>query len=141
MQNKGAGMLNIIGYKACEIVYTQGNPWLAELLQVIEQNKITSEEFLKKHIPQIKVTPMEGTYLQWWDCRGLGLDHKALEQFMTQDALLFLDEGYIFGKCGEGFERINLACPTRVLEQALERFASACKAKGIIVEDYYGSNG
>jgi putative C-S lyase len=132
LQNKGVDMLNVFGYKACEIAYTRGKPWLAELLAVIEQNRITAEAFLAKHFPRIKVTPMEGTYLQWWDCRGLGLEYKALERFMTQDALLFLDEGYVFGQCGQGFERINLACPTRALEQALERFAAAGRAKGII---------
>jgi bifunctional pyridoxal-dependent enzyme with beta-cystathionase and maltose regulon repressor activities len=65
---------------------------------------------------------MEGTYLQWFDCRGLGMTYQELEHFLTQEAMLFLDEGYIFGHAGEGFERINLACPRHVLEKALVNF-------------------
>ena len=76
-------------------------------------------------IPEIKVYALEGTYLQWWDCRKLGLDYKELEKFMKEDALLFLDEGYIFGKEAEGFERINLACPKDILEKALNRLYNA----------------
>ena len=68
---------------------------------------------------------MEGTCLQWWDCRGLGMDYRELEQFMKHEAFVFMDEGAIFGKTGQGFERINLACPTKVLPEALERIKAA----------------
>ena len=124
--------LNILGYKACEIAYTQCSGWLDELLVVLDHNKRIAEDFIKRHIPQIKVFNLEGTYLQWWDCRGFGLNHHQLEHFMTHDALLFLDEGYIFGEAGRGYERINLACPTAVLESGLERLEAALKSKKII---------
>ena len=65
---------------------------------------------------------MEGTYLQWIDCRNLGIDHKELERINIFEAQLFTDEGYIFGEEGIGFERLNLACPTKVLMDALKRF-------------------
>jgi len=83
------------------------------------------ENYIIEQIPQIQVRSMEGTYLQWWDCRGLGMEPKELEQFQRQKAYLILDEGYIFGRTGAGFERINLACPQAVLEQALERLRDA----------------
>jgi aminotransferase/cystathionine beta-lyase len=128
-QNAGSIRLNVFGYKACEIAYTRCGAWLDELLQVLERNKTAVERFMAERIPAIKVFDLEGTYLQWWDCRGLGMDSAALEQCMTREALLFLDDGYLFGEGGNGYERINLACPRAVLEAALERLAEALSIK------------
>lgn len=80
---------------------------------------------MKENFPQIHVFRLEGTYLQWLDCRGLGLSYKELESFMQKEAYIFTDEGYVFGEPGEGFERINLACPTWVLKDALKRMKDA----------------
>jgi putative C-S lyase len=127
--NMGGPSLNILGYRACEIAYTQCAGWLDELITVIDNNRRLAEEFISRRVPAVKVFPLEGTYLQWWDCRGLGMDYKELEKFMVNDAQLFLDEGYIFGEGGQGYERINLACPAAVLEEALERLAGALKKR------------
>jgi bifunctional pyridoxal-dependent enzyme with beta-cystathionase and maltose regulon repressor activities len=59
------------------------------------------------------------------DFNALGMDYKELERFMQFEAQLFLDEGYLFGEGGKGFERINLACPTKYLEYAMERLLRA----------------
>lgn len=117
----GNGSLNTLGYKACELAYNKCEGWLDELIQVIEGNRKYFVEFIEKNIPEIRPIRLEGTYLQWFDCRGLGMTYKELEHFMTHEAMLFLDEGYVFGHGGEGFERINLACPRHVLEKALTR--------------------
>ena len=77
---------------------------------------LSAEQF-----PQIKVCEMQATYLLWMDWNGLGLPYKELERINHYEAKLFFDEGYIFGAQGEGFERWNLACPTRYIQQALER--------------------
>ena len=79
---------------------------------------------MAENIPEITVIPAQGTYLQWWDCRGLGLSMGELEKFM-HDAGLWLDEGYIFGQGGEGFERINLACSRVTLEKTMARLLAA----------------
>jgi bifunctional pyridoxal-dependent enzyme with beta-cystathionase and maltose regulon repressor activities len=118
-------LLNILAYRACEIAYTLCEPWLKELLKVVDRNRALSEQFIQERVPAIKVYPMEGTYLQWWDCRELGMDYPVLEQFMTEKALLFLSDGYEFGECGQGFERIDLACPTATLQAGLDRLAAA----------------
>ncbi|AQR95985.1 MalY/PatB family protein [Clostridium saccharoperbutylacetonicum] len=123
----GNAGLNIFGYKACETAYNECEEWLNELIQVIHQNKKLVEEFMKANLPEVKVINLEGTYLQWLDFSAIEKDHKALEKFMRMEALMFLDEGYIFGKEGIGFERINLACPTKILEKALERLLEAVK--------------
>ena len=85
--------------------------------------------FLQENIPEIKPVVREGTYLQWMDCRDTGMTAEELEHFMKHEAHWFLDEGYVFGEEGRGFERINLACPTRVLEAALERLKKAWAAR------------
>jgi len=124
-QGEAVFFCNIAGYKACEIAYDECESWLDELLLVLEANRNLVNEFVKKNIPQIKVISLEGTYLQWLDCRDLGMDHLHLEKFMQEKAMLFLDEGYIFGDSGQGFERINIACPTSVLQSALDRLLAA----------------
>ena len=127
MEKSGHFGLGILGYKTCELSYKYGEKWLDELLEVIDSNAKFVKEYLEKNIPEIKVFPLEGTYLQWWDCRGLGLDYKELSHLMTHKAFIFMDEGYMFGEEGKGFERINLACPRFVIEEALERLKKALK--------------
>ena len=61
----------------------------------------------------------------WFDCRGLGLGKDALEDLMFNKAKIYFDEGYIFGEEGEGFERINIACPRAILVDAMERIRKA----------------
>ena len=98
------------------------------MLSVIAGNYQFAKEFMETRLPQLKVTPLEGTYLLWVDCTALGLSKEALEELMVHKAQLFLDEGYMFGEEGAGFERINLAVPQWVLKAALERLEAAVKA-------------
>lgn len=122
MKTTQSNRLNSLGYVATKIAYTQCDEWLDELIELIDTNRKELTKYIEDNIPQIKVINMEGTYLQWLDCRGLKIDYKELERINIFEAELFTDEGYIFGPEGEGFERINLACPTSVLMKALERF-------------------
>ncbi len=116
--------LNALSYRACELAYTKCAAWLDELICVIDENRRLTEEFVRKHLPMARVVRLEGTYLLWLDLRAYGLSCEALEQKMI-GAHLFFDEGYIFGTGGEGFERINIACPRSVLASALERLNQA----------------
>ena len=77
-----------------------------------------------------RVYPLEGTYLLWVDLRCLGLSHEELEK-MTLGADLYLDEGYLFGDQGKGFERINLALPRSALENAMNRLHRAVSSLSI----------
>ena len=117
--------LNAVGYRACEIAYNECGDWLDQAVSLIARNAGIVEEFMLANIPRVRVFTLEGTYLQWWDCRRLFDDYKEMESFMRNKAYLFLDEGYIFGETGKGFERINLACPTWVLQEALDRLLKA----------------
>lgn len=127
--------VNTLGFKACEVAYNECEEWLGELLKVIDTNqKIVSDRLsaLSDEISKIcpLTTPLsaaliEGTYLQWMDFRGLGMTNEEMEKFMHEEAMFFLDEGYIFGDEGIGFERINLAAPTSVIESAVNALADA----------------
>lgn len=123
----GFHMLNIFAYKACEIAYDWCEAWLEELLQLVHANHKLVKDYFATHMPAIKVYDLEGTYLQWMDFRALGLDKHQLEELMHKKAQVFMDEGYVFGPEGEGFERLNLAAPTHTIQAACERMHEAVK--------------
>jgi bifunctional pyridoxal-dependent enzyme with beta-cystathionase and maltose regulon repressor activities len=122
---KGYFSLNAFAYLACIFAYRDCGEWLDELIAVIDGNKKLVENFIKEKLPGVKVYDLQGTYLQWIDFSYLGMDEKQLEKFMTEKAYIFADEGYIFGAGGAGFERINLACPSKVIKDALDRLYAA----------------
>ena len=116
---------NIFGMAACEAAYTYGANWVDELLVYLRGNIEYMKAFFAEHMPMVRVIEPQGLYLVWVDFRGLGLDAKQLEEFMLKKAHVWLDEGYIFGRGGEGFERFNVACPRSVLKKGLEQIRAA----------------
>ncbi len=112
---------NILGYVACQAAYDHCAGWLDQVIGLIDTNRKLVVDFFAKELPQIKVFDLEATYLLWMDWRGLGIDYRELERRNHEEAKVFFDEGYVFGAQGEGFERWNLACPTRYIEEALQR--------------------
>lgn len=116
---------NALGMEACRIAYRSCENWLDECITVIANNAKYVRDFLAENIPEIKVFPLEGTYLLWCDFRAFGLSDKDLEDFMVKKAYIFADEGYIFGLSGSGFERFNLACPENVIRDTMERLLRA----------------
>lgn len=119
--------VNILGFKACELAYNHGEEWLSELIELLDKNQKIVKKFFEEKFPKIKARLIEGTYLQWVDFRALNLSNEELEKFMHIDAEFFTDEGYIFGDEGSGYERINLAAPTWVIEEALNRLEISLK--------------
>lgn len=117
--------MNMIATKAFEIAYNSCEKWLTELIDIIETNYKVIKDFMAENFPKAHVVDLEGTYLVWIDFRAYGIDEKELERIMQQEAYMFLDEGYIFGPEGSGFERINIACPTKVIEDAMLRMKNA----------------
>lgn len=116
--------LNIVAYTACIAAYNECEEWLDELITVIDSNAKYVEGFMAEHFPEIKISPLEGTYLQWLDMRALGMTHIELRK-MLEDADIYLDNGEVFGESGRGFERINLACARETLEKTMLRFKGA----------------
>ncbi len=118
-------MPNSFAAVAAEAAYNHGEEWLVELKDYLKGNLEFLTEFLHEHIPDAEVIEPQGTYLVWVDFRKIEPDPEKLEKIMLKDAKVALDEGYIFRKGGEGFERINIACPRSILEKALVQIASA----------------
>lgn len=116
-----------LSYMTTILAYTQCDNWYSAMITTVDMNRQFCEAWLASEIPQVKCTPLEGTYLLWFDLRFLGLDPKELEKAMI-NADLFFDEGYIFGNGGAGFERMNLATPLSVLQFALVRLRDAVTA-------------
>ena len=119
---------NIFGVTACYAAYTKGGEWLDQLKKYLKANLDFVRDYLKDNLPEIKLIEPEGTYLVWLDCRSLGLGDEQLQNLVEQKAKLWLDDGYMFGAGGSGFERINIACPRATLKIALDKLKSAIKS-------------
>lgn len=128
MQAAGLLSINMLGYKACELAYTKGEPWLNELLELIRHNHMMVKDIMARELPEVTVFDLEGTYLQWMDFRALGKSAAELAALHEQQAFVFFDEGTLFGAGGAGFERMNLATPTAAVEDALTRLVRCHKS-------------
>lgn len=117
----GYSQVGLPGLVACEAAYRHGDEWLEGVLAYIKANAEFTRAYLQEHLPRVKMTKLEGTYLVWLDFRDYGLTDKELDEKILNQAGLWLDSGAVFGKCGEGFQRINIACPRKTLQQALDR--------------------
>ncbi len=129
IKKSGYSQLNIMGMVACRAAYEQGGEWLNELRAYLTQNLAFLRNFLAQRLPQIRLVEPQGTYLVWLDCKALGLGDKDLDRFVIHKAGLWLDGGTMFGAGGQGFQRVNIACPRRILEKALLQLEQAVKAK------------
>ena len=121
----GYSQLNTFGLVACQAAYAYGEEWLTQVKAYIRSNITFVDDYLKQNLPQIKMLPIEGTYLVWLDCSALGMTADEREQWLWHEAKLWLDGGGIFGKEGEAFERINVAGPRATLLQGLEQLKAA----------------
>ena len=128
----GYSQPNVMGIIACKAAYAKGEMWLNELLYYIKCNLRFLETFLKENLPQVKPIAPEGTYLCWLDMGGLGLNADEMNRLIVHDAKLWLDDGRMFGPCGEGFQRMNIACPQPVLKEALNRLADALQPRELL---------
>jgi cystathionine beta-lyase len=115
----GLSQPGIMGLAACKAAYKDGEDWLEELIVYLADNMSLIKEFLQAL--KIKLVEPEGTYLAWLDCRGLGLPSQELDKAVTEKCKLWLSNGRTFGRGGDGFQRMNAACPRSVLKDALQR--------------------
>lgn len=127
IDHAGYSQPNALGMFAAQAAYEKGLPWLEALRDYLEQNYQKTKAFLAQHLPKVTLIEPEGTYLLWLDFRAYGLSAKELDHLIVHEANLWLDSGHIFGKDGEGFERLNIACPWATLEQGLKQLARTFK--------------
>ena len=128
----GYSQLNTMGLVACATAYEAGEPWFIDVLTYIQENIDFVRTFLKERIPQIQLIEPDGTYLLWLDFRGLKKSEETIRRLLVEKARLWLDEGTMFGASGEGFQRINVACPRSILELAFSRIEMVLKEEQII---------
>ncbi len=129
IQSNGLYGVNPFGITACRAAYENGEQWLDAVLQYLHGNLRDMIDFFSHHIPEIKIIEPEGTYLVWLDCRSLGLDNHQLNDLFLNQAGVCFDPGSLFGPEGNGFQRINIACPRSLLLEALGRIAKAVKSR------------
>lgn len=126
----GYSQLNAMGLVACHAAYEKGYPWLEELRTYLKGNVDYLRSFLQRELPRVSLIEPEGTYLLWLNFQAFGLPEKELDRIITDKAKLWLDHGTMFGPEGEGFQRINIACPRATLERALTQLKHAFDQSG-----------
>jgi len=119
------GMGNIFGAVASEAAYTHGAEWRKQLLDYVQQNIDFVDQFIQENIPRVKMMRPEATYMIWLDFRELKLSDDELKNFIIHEAKLGFNDGPVFGPGGEGFQRMNVACPRSIVEQGMKRLKKA----------------
>lgn len=118
---------NPFSIAAFEASYREGEPWLDNLLVYLSDTRDCVQAYLTEHLPQIKLTPSEGTYLLWLDCRGLNMNDAELKRFLVHEAGVGLSPGTLFGKEGSGFMRLNIGAPRHTIMTVLENIRRVLK--------------
>ena len=117
----GISQLSILGIVATRTAYEKGEEWYENVISYIKENIAYLKKYTEENLPGVKVIDGEGTFLPWLDFRGTGLSSEEIDKRIIYDAKLWLDSGRIFGKVGDGFQRINVATPRSILEECLRR--------------------
>ena len=120
---------SVLSHVAFESAYVNGKEWLEDLKAHLYNNYETLHALVSKYPEFVKLTPIEGTYLAWLDCRGLGLSDKKLREFFVKDARLGLNAGLSFGKEGSGFMRLNFALSSTKMTEVIKRLDEALSLK------------
>ena len=123
--------LNTLAYVACIAAYEKAEPWFEAVLKYVQENDNFVREYVQTHLPEVRITPLEATYLQWLDFSAFGWDASKREELFRQQAGVQFESGLIFGKEGRNFERFNLAYPRSVIREVLQRITDAIRAKKI----------
>ncbi|MEZ4866661.1 MAG: PatB family C-S lyase [Caldilineaceae bacterium] len=121
--------VNLLGYAAAIAAYTECQEWHEELLAYLTANRDFAVNYVAKHLPQLRITVPEATYLAWIDCRASGIEGNP-QKFFLQRAKVALGDGAAFGSEGMGFVRMNFGCPRALLEQGLEQICEALASLG-----------
>lgn len=116
--------VNPLGIEALIAAYSQGEAWLDALRTYLHGNYQHTQAFLEQAIPRLQLTHQEATYLAWIDCRALSASSAEISQRLATQGQLLINEGTLYGSTGEGYIRLNLACPRSVLEDGLQRLQS-----------------
>ena len=121
--------VNPFGPLALEAAYNESEDWINELMPYIADNYALLKDTFAKEVPSYEVLKLEGTYLAWVDIRKSGLTANALTEKLLREGKVQVNSGVIYSKNdGEGYIRINLACPRATLQEGLKRIVNVLKA-------------
>lgn len=116
---------NAFSLVATEAAYNHGEEWLTDFIDYLEGNMDFAVSYIEQNMPKLKVRKPQGTYLLWVDFSELGLSDDEVAKFLVENAKVALNNGPSFGIGGQGYQRINLACPRSMVEEALTRIKNA----------------
>lgn len=120
--------VNPFGPVAVKAAYNESEDWLKELNQYLWGNYQALCTFATEHLPQWKVRPLEGTYLPWVDITATGMTSQEYADYLMQENHVWVNPGTMYGpQSGEGYIRLNIACPRSQLMEALERIGKINK--------------
>lgn len=119
--------INPFAVEALIAAYNEGEEWLEELRQYLLGNYNYLKRFFEEQLPQFPVLALEGTYLVWVDCSVLKQSSEEIVKMLLEKDKLWVNEGSMYGEAGDGFIRINIACPRQLLIEGLNRIARALK--------------
>lgn len=116
--------VNLLGMVAAQAAYNHGEQWLESMLAYVRGNHAHFAESVNQLSDKVHVLPADSLYLAWMDCRGLGMDAEALNDFMLTKARIWFDKGQKFGAEGHGYMRVNLGCPRATVDETIRRLKS-----------------
>ena len=119
--------VNPFGVEALMAAYNDGEEWLEELKQYLFANYNYLRVYFEEYLPEVPVATLEGTYLVWADCSVLNQSSDETVKTLLEKEKLWVNEGSLYGEAGEGFIRINIACPRQQLIEGLNRLRRALK--------------
>lgn len=118
---------SLMGFVATQAAYEHGKDWLTALKKHLVENLVFVRNFVKENLPKVRLIEPEGTYLLWLDFSAYGYSDSELDNLIVNKAKVWLDQGTMFGCEGEGYQRINIATPRPILEEALKRIEKNLK--------------
>ena len=118
---------SLMGFVATQAAYEHGKDWLTALKKHLVENLDFVRDFVKENLPKVRLIEPEGTYLLWLDFSAYGYSDSELDNLIVNKAKVWLDRGTMFGCEGEGYQRINIATPRPILEEALKRIEKNLK--------------
>ncbi len=118
--------VNALGLEALQAAYSEGAPWLAQVMAYLQDNRDYLADAIHKRFPAIGMNLPQGTYLAWLDCSALELEDP--QRFFLTEARVALSAGQEFGDDYGQFVRLNFGCPRPMLEEALARMERSLAA-------------
>ena len=124
-----ASNTNPLSIAAFEAAYRHGDEWLDQLMMYLESTRNLAVNFIREHIPKIRIHSPEATYLLWLDCRALGMSDAQLRDFFIRECKVGMNPGSIFGEGGSGFMRLNIGTRQALVMQALDRIREKVRVR------------